>query len=303
MKFGKRFTYRKQPVQIGVIFPQTEMDQTPDDISRYATGVEEMGYKHLLAFDHVVGGSIDAYPELQGRYTSSSLFHEVFVLFGYLAAITNSLELASGVIILPQRQTTLVAKQAAAIDVLSEGRLRLGIGIGWNKIEYQALNENFSNRARRFEEQIELMRRLWERQVIDFEGEFHTVKQAGIHPLPPRKAIPMWIGASAEPAVRRAARMVDGFTSTTPVGPQLEILIGWLQDELARNDRSWDDFGFECRITLANSGEDDWKREFSYWQEVGASHVLINSRDGGLVTVDEHLDALERALRVLEPLR
>ena len=213
-------------IRVGAIFPQTEMSTNPQEIVRYATGIEAMGFKHILAFDHVVGGSLQAYPRLEGRYTSDSLFHEVFVLFGFLAAVATDVELASGVLILPQRQTTLVAKQAAEVDVLSRGRLRLGIGIGWNEIEYQALNENFRNRGKRMEEQIELLKALWSERVLDFEGTYHTIQQAGIHPLPLERNIPLWIGGTAEPAVRRAARMVDGFMSSITAGPDSDRILG-----------------------------------------------------------------------------
>lgn len=293
----------KQSIQIGAIFPQTEIGVNPHDIARYATGIEAMGFRHVLVFDHVIGGSVDAYPHLRDRYTTESLIHEIFVLFGYFAAITRDLELAAGVLVLPQRQTALVAKQAAAIDVLSRGRLRLGVGIGWNDVEFQALNENFRNRARRMEEQIGLLQQLWSERVVDFEGEFHTVRQAGIYPLPVRKSIPIWIGASAEPAVRRAARLVDGFMATTPIGPELDAILGWLRDELSRSGRSFADFGLEGRISLASGTEDDWKREFTWWQEMGASHMGFHTRGGDFADVEEHLHTLERALRALEGLQ
>jgi len=293
----------RRSIRVGAIFPQTEIGADPHEIVRYATQIEDMGFRHVLAFDHVVGGSVAAYPHLGKRYNSESMFHEVFVLFGYLAAVTKDLELASGVIILPQRQATLVAKQAAEIDVLSGGRLRLGVGIGWNEIEFQALGENFRNRARRMEEQIALLRRLWGERVIDFDGQYHTVKQAGIHPLPLRRAIPLWIGGTAEPAVRRAVRLGDGYMATTPMSPALDAILGWLQDELVRNDRSLADFGLEGRISLASGDEEAWKREFAYWQEVGASHLSFNTMGAGALGTDEHLRLLERALRATEMLQ
>lgn len=289
-------------MRIGVVFPQTEIGAIPADIARYATTVESLGFRHLLAYDHVVGGSLDAHPQLAGRYTSETMFHEVFVLFGYLAALTTTLEFVSGVIILPQRQTALVAKQAAEIDVLSSGRLRVGIGIGWNAIEYEALNESFRNRARRFEEQIALLRALWTEPVLTFRGDFHTIDHAGILPMPLQQPIPLWIGASAEPAVRRAARLGDGYLATTPIGPQLDAILGWLTDELARNGRSLNDFGLEGRIGLATGDEDDWKREFAFWRDRGASHVSFNTMGGTYHGVGAHLDALARALRAVEGL-
>ncbi|MGC4190349.1 MAG: LLM class F420-dependent oxidoreductase [Thermomicrobiales bacterium] len=287
-------------IQVGVVFPQLEIGAIPSDIARYATTVEALGFRHLLAYDHVVGGALDEHPELKGRYTSDSMFHEIFVLFGYLAALTSSLEFVSGVLILPQRQTTLVAKQAAEIDVLSGGRLRVGVGIGWNAIEYEALNEAFSNRARRFEEQIALLRAFWRENILDFHGDYHTVDHAGILPMPIQQPIPLWIGASAEPAVRRAARLGDGYLATTPIGPNLDAILGWLNDELERNGRSPRTFGLEGRIGIAHGNEDDWKREFAFWQEAGATHVSFNTMGETYDGVDAHLAALERALRAVE---
>jgi len=294
--------HTSHPMRIGVVFPQTEIGAIPADLARYATTVEALGFRHLVAYDHVVGGALDEHPELKGRYTSDSMFHEVFVLFGYLAALTTRLEFVSGVLILPQRQTALVAKQAAEVDVLSGGRLRVGVGIGWNALEYEALSENFRNRARRFEEQIALLRALWRENILTFHGDYHTIDHAGILPMPVQQPIPLWIGASAEPAVRRAARLGDGYLATTPVGPQLDAILGWLTDELDRNGRSLETFGLEGRIGLAQGNEDDWKRQFAFWQEAGASHVSFNTMGGRFGGVDAHLDALERALRAVEGL-
>ncbi|MGC4105036.1 MAG: LLM class F420-dependent oxidoreductase [Thermomicrobiales bacterium] len=289
-----------RPIRLGVVFPQLEIGAIPADVARYARTVEDLGFRHLLAYDHVVGGALDKHPQLQGRYTSDSLFHEVFVLFGYLAAITTRLELVSGVIILPQRQTTLVAKQAAEIDVLSGGRLRVGVGIGWNEIEYEALNENFRNRGRRFEEQITVLRALWRENILNFRGDYHTINHAGILPMPIQQPIPLWIGASAEPAVRRAARLGDGYMATTPIGPQLDAILGWLNDELERGGRSLETFGLEGRIGLAQGDEDDWKRQFAFWQHAGASHVSFNTMGGVFPSLDAHLNVLARALRAVE---
>ena len=171
-------------MRIGMVFPQAEIGPDPGAVRAIAQAAEELGYAHLLAYDHVLGAGLRNRPDFRGPYTSDSLFHEVFVLFGYLAGVTERLELVSGVIILPQRQTALVAKQAAEVDVLSGGRLRLGVGVGWNDVEFTGLNENFRNRGRRCEEQIALMRALWTDEVVDFEGRWHRIPEAGINPLP-----------------------------------------------------------------------------------------------------------------------
>lgn len=286
-------------IRIGAVFPQTEIGNRVTDIRAFAAGSEAMGYRHLLAYDHVVGGSLAAHEKLRNRYTDKSPFHEVFVLLGYLAAATSALELVTGVLILPQRQTVLVAKQAAAVDLLSEGRLRLGVGIGWNDIEYQALNESFSNRARRFEEQIELLRALWSDEVISFAGTWHTIDNAGIQPPPVQRPIPIWVGASAEAAIRRAARLADGFFPNARKIEDHRAQLAILHDELDRAGRSRESFGLEPRITLADGGPDDWRRWFSWWREQGATHVTINTMGAGCTSVDDHLRLLENAIHAV----
>src|SRR5438552_7102877 len=198
-------------MRIGVVFPQTEIGDDPIAIRDYAQTVEQLGYQHLLIYDHVLGASIANRPDWRGPYTSDTLFHEPFVLFGYLAGLTKRIELVTGVIILPQRQTVLVAKQAAALDVLSGGRLRLGIGIGWNPVEYEALGENFKNRGRRSEEQVEVMRKLWTQELVTFEGEWHKITDAGLNPLPIQRPIPAWFGGGHDQTLRRVARLGDGW--------------------------------------------------------------------------------------------
>ena len=199
-------------MQIGAIFPQTEIGQDPGVIREYAQAVEELGYGHLLAFDHVLGADTSTRPDWRGPYTSKTMFHEPLVLYGYLAAITQRIELVTGIIILPQRQTALVAKQAAEVDVLSGGRLRLGVGIGWNDVEYEALGENFHNRGRRSEEQVELLRELWTKEAVTFEGRWHRVTAAGINPLPVQRPIPLWFGSGpTDAALQRIARLGDGW--------------------------------------------------------------------------------------------
>lgn len=286
-------------LRIGAVFPQTEIGSDPVVIRRYAMGIETMGYRHLLAYDHVVGGSIAVHEKLRNRYTAATAFHEVFVLFGYLAAVAPSLELVTGVLILPQRQAVLVAKQAAEIDVLTGGQFRLGVGIGWNDIEYEALNERFQNRARRFEEQIDVLRRLWQHDIVDYTGAWHRIDHAGINPMPVQRPIPIWIGASAEPAIRRAARIADGFFPNARTIEDHQRQLGWLRDELARHGRSIGDFGLEPRISLGDGGPDDWRELHDWWREQGATHIDINTMGAGCESVDDHFRLLERALDAL----
>src|SRR5580704_7075363 len=200
-------------MRVGAVFPQTEIGGDPADVRRWATTVEDLGYDHILAYDHVLGAGTDTRPGWQG-YTSETLFHEVFVLYGYLAAVTSRVELVTGVLILPQRQTALVAKQAAEVDVLSGGRLRLGIGIGWNSVEYEVLGPSFQDRGVRSEEQIALLRELWSTPVVTRASRWHRVDSAGINPRPAAGMIPVWLGGSADQTLRRVARIGDGWLPT-----------------------------------------------------------------------------------------
>ena len=189
-------------VKLGAVFPQTEIGEDPARVRAFAEGVAELGFDHLMAYDHVLGADRERHQHLVGPYRAEHQFHEILVLFGYLAAIAPGVELVTGVIIAPQRQTALMAKQAAEIDILTGGRFRCGLGIGWNDVEYEALGMDFTNRGRRFEEQIELLRRFWTEPVFDYQGRWHTVTAAGINPLPVQRPIPIWIGGSAERALR-----------------------------------------------------------------------------------------------------
>ena len=198
-------------MQIGIVFPQTEIGPDPVLIRDFAQTAEGLGFGHLLVFDHVLGAGQARRPDWRGAYDADDPFHEPFVLFGYLAALTTRIELVTAVIVLPQRQTALVAKQAAQVDVLSGGRLRLGVGVGWNYVEYEALGVDFTNRGRRIEEQIDLLRALWTEPVVDFTGRWHRVPDAGINPLPVQRPIPIWLGGQAEPVLHRVGALGDGW--------------------------------------------------------------------------------------------
>src|SRR6266567_5973620 len=210
-------------MQLGVIFPQTEIGADPKAVRDFVQAAESIGYEHVIVFDHVLGVDTAHYQGWQGPYTKHDMFHEPFVLYGYLAAVTQRLELVTAVIILGQRQTALVAKQAAEVDVLSGGRLRLGVGIGWNAVEYEALGENFHNRGKRSEEQLAVLRALWTQDVVSFEGRWHRITHAGLNPLPIQRPIPIWLGAGGrlnpippEPVMRRIARLADGWFPLFP---------------------------------------------------------------------------------------
>jgi probable F420-dependent oxidoreductase len=287
-------------VKLGAVFPQLEIGADPGGVRAYAQAVQQMGFQHLVIYDHVLGANPAGHPGWSGPYTEKSLFHEPMVVFGFLAAVVPGLELVTAVIILPQRQTALVAKQAAEVDVLSGGKLRLGVGIGWNAVEYEGLGMNFHNRGRRLEEQIKLMRRLWTEPIVTFEGQYHRITAAGINPLPVQRPIPVWIGASAEAAIKRAAEMADGFFPQRPLGggwpATMEKIHGWLTD--AGRDPAR--FGIEARINTANSTPDDWQRQAEEWRKLGATHMSINTMNAGLQGADAHVAQLQQALQVVQ---
>jgi probable F420-dependent oxidoreductase len=286
----------------GVVFPQTEIGPDPSAVRAYAQAVQDMGFAHLLVYDHVLGADPTAHaPWPPNAYTINSLFHEPMVLFGYLAAIAPSLELVTSVIILPQRQTALVAKQGAEVDLLTGGKFRMGIGIGWNAVEYEALGKNFRDRGRRFEEQIEVLRRLWTEPVLTYEGRYHKITAAGLNPLPVQRPIPLWIGASAEPAIKRAAELGDGFFPQRPLEGGWEVTMEKFRGWVAAAGRDFASYGIERRIDIATGTPDDWRAAAEEWQALGATHLSFNTMNGNLGAVDAHIERLRQARAALMP--
>lgn len=280
-----------------MVFPQTEIGNDPADIRRYAQAVERAGYTHLVAYDHVLGANPDRPGAWAGPYTHRTPFHEVFVLLSFIAGITQRLELATGVLILPQRQTALVAKQATALDVLSGGRVRLGVGLGWNAVEYEALGEDFSTRGRRIEEQIALMRRLWSEELVTYEGRWHRVSDAGLNPLPAARSIPLWMGGSADAAMRRISRIADGWMINTPLGEQLGAQLAQMRGLVAQAGRDVAAFGLEGRVHW-REGAEQVARDLDAWEEHGATHVSIDTMNAELPRADAHVEALENVARL-----
>jgi len=281
-------------MRYGVVFPQTEIGKDPSAIRDFAQAAEELGYHHLLAYDHVVGANPASRPGWRPPYTYKDTFHEPFVLFGYLAGLTKRIELVTGVIILPQRQTVLVAKQAAALDVLSGGRLRLGIGIGWNPVEYEALGENFKNRGRRSEEQVDVMRKLWTQELVTFEGEWHKITDAGLNPLPIQRPIPIWFGGGHDQTLRRVARLGDGWFPLLGPDDKCRAMIEKIRAytrEAGRDPRS---VGIEGRIMIGQGSPEQWTKEIQAWKELGATHVTANTMKAGFSSPSGHVEAIRR---------
>ena len=279
-------------MRIGVVFPQTELGGDPAVVRAYGQRVEELGFTHILAYDHVVGADPSVHQGWQGPYDIDTTFHEVFVMFGYLAAVT-SLELVTGVIILPQRQSVLVAKQAAEVDLLTGGRFRLGIGLGWNAVEFEALGENFTNRGKRSEEQVEVMRRLWTERSVTFNGKYHTVTGAGLAPMPNHRPIPVWFGAASDRALERAGRLGDGWFPMVGPGPGLDHAREQVKRGAVAAGRDADSLGMEGRVNWTGD-RDKAAADIATWKAAGATHLSVNTMSAGLAAVDDHLAALEQ---------
>jgi probable F420-dependent oxidoreductase len=280
-------------MRTGVVFPQTEIGADVGAVRAYAARVEELGYRHVLAYDHVVGADPSVHTGWTGPYDIDSTFHEPLVLFGFLAAVT-SLELVPGVLVLPQRPTVLVAKQAAQVDLLAAGRFRLGVGLGWNAVEYEALGQDFTTRGRRVEEQVALLRRLWTERTVTFAGGSERVTGAGLAPLPVQRPIPIWFGARSAPALRRAGRLADGWFPQTGPGPALDEARAEVDRGAHAAGRDPTTLGMEGRVTWAQGGLDACVERSGQWRDAGATHVALNTMGAGLASVDEHLDVLAR---------
>jgi len=286
-------------MRIGVVFPQTEIGGDVGAVRAYGRRVEELGYRHVLAYDHVVGADPAVHAGWQGPYDVTTTFHEPFVLFGYLAGVT-SLELVTGIIILPQRQTALVAKQAAEVDLLTRGRFRLGIGLGWNAVEYEALGQEFATRGRRVEEQVDLLRRLWTERSVTYQGRFDRVTGAGLAPLPVQRPIPVWFGAQSDRAYRRAGRLGDGWFPQVQPGPQLDQARSVVEQAAREAGRDPAAIGMEGRVSWRGD-PGKLAEQAAAWRGAGATHLSVNTMGAGLRAVDDHLRALEAAAEVVKP--
>jgi probable F420-dependent oxidoreductase len=287
-------------MQIGAAFPNADIGTDVGALRAFVQGLQELGYQHLVMPDHVAAGDPAVHNVADVPYSVHSLLHEPMTVYAYITALAPRLELVPCVIILPQRQAVLVAKQAAELDVLSGGRLRLGVGVGRIKLEYEAIGASYHDRGRRMEEQIEVMRRLWTEQVVTFDGRYHQIQAAGINPLPIQRPIPIWIGATSDPALRRAALLADGIfplRRNHPVGgwpAAIERVRGWLE-EAGRDPSS---FGIEARIDLGTGTPDDWRAQLEEWRGLGLTHLSVGSSGPGVKSIDAHLARLRQAHEV-----
>jgi probable F420-dependent oxidoreductase len=281
-------------MKIGVVFPQTEFPPDPAQVRDYALAVEELGFSHIHAYDHILGANPDRPGGWTGPYTFRTPFFEPFVLFSYLAGLTHKVVFGTNILILPQRQTALVAKQAATLDVLSGGRFRLGVGIGWNEVEYVAQGENFHNRGKRLEEQVALLRLLWTQPLVKFEGKWHHVPDAGLNPLPIQQPIPIWFGGSDERALQRMARLGDGWMVNARSIEQARPLLNKVLQFLKEAGRDQSSFGIEVRLNMSLIHHDGWINFVRAWEELGATHLTVNTMGCGYETPSAHVDALKR---------
>jgi probable F420-dependent oxidoreductase len=282
-----------------VVFPQNDLRGDAGAVRAYGEGVEELGYTHLLAYDHVVGADPAVHTGWQGPVDIRSTFHEPLVMFGYLAAVTTTLELVTGVIVLPQRPAVLVAKQAAEVDLLSNGRLRFGVGLGWNAVEYEALGANMKTRGKRSEEQVEVLRRLWTEDSVTFEGRYHRLNGVGLAPMPVQRPIPVWFAAASDPGYERAGRLGDGWFPMVEPGPDLDYARAQVEKAAIAAGRDPAAIGMEAQITWTGD-PDAVVAGLHAWAQAGATHVSVNTMGAGLGSVDEHLAALETVAAGIE---
>jgi probable F420-dependent oxidoreductase len=285
-------------MQIGVIFPQTEMGGDRGAVRAYGQAASDLGYSHLAAYDHVLGGDTAVLGDLGGPYDIHTTFHEPLLLFSYLAGFTD-LDFATSILIGPQRQTALLAKQATELDLLCGGRFRLGLGIGWNKVEYDALGMSFGDRGARLEEQVGLLRRLWTEESVTVDTRFHRITAAGLAPPPLQRPIPIWLGAHAPAALRRVGRLADGWFPMVRPGGGLTEALQTIAEGAREAGRDPSDIAFEGRVNYEGPDLERIATHAARWQEAGASHLSLNTMGGGCASVDDHIQALTAMAGVL----
>ncbi len=288
-------------MQIGVVFPQNEIGDDPGVIRAFTEAVDELGYAHILAYDHVLGASPERPGGWQGPYTHRDGFWEVFTLFAYMAALKPRLGFITGVLVLPQRQTALVAKQAATLDVLSDGKFRLGVGNGWNAVEFEALGEQFSNRGRRMEEQVELLKKFFTEELVTFKGKYNIVNAAGLKPMPLQRPVPIWFGGHHENVLRRVGELGDGWLPGFRQAADAAEGLDKIRKYALAAGRSPAEIGLEPRLYYGQSDEEVWAITMEAWRVAGATHLAVNTLGAGFAQVDEHIDGLRKFAAVVKP--
>jgi len=275
-------------MQIGAVFPHNEIGTDPGAIKAYAQGVEAMGITHLLIYDHVLGADPDREGGFRGPYDKDVAFHEPFTTFAFIAGVTYKIDLITTVMILPQRQTVLAAKQAAEVALLSNNRFKLGIGVGWNELEYVGLNETFNNRGRRQEEQVDVMRKLWSEDSLDYTGEYHRIDKASINPRP-SKTIPIWFGGSAPALLDRVARLGDGWIPLMGANDKAKACIDTIKQTREAAGLSFANFGIQAQAQYAGGSPERWRKHAEAWRGMGCTHLAIATHNAGPTNVDGHL--------------
>ena len=285
-------------MEIGAVFPHNEIGTDPQAIKDYAQGVEELGVTHLLIYDHVLGADRDRPGGFEGPYDKDVAFHEPFTTFAFIAAVTKKLDMITTVMILPQRQTVLVAKQAAELAILSNNRFKLGIGVGWNTVEYTGLNENFKNRGKRQEEQVKLMRLLWESEVLEYKGDYHHIDKASINPRP-SKSVPIWFGGGAPQLIERCADLGDGWIPLMGPNEAARKTLAAIKEKRKSKGLDWDNFGVQAQAQYAGGDAERWNKHAEKWRNLGASHLAIATHNAEPTNVDGHLGRIKEYLNAV----
>jgi len=285
-------------MEIGAVFPHNEIGTDPQAIKDYAQGVEELGITHLLIYDHVLGADRDRPGGFEGPYDKDVAFHEPFTTFAFVAAVTKKLDMITTVMILPQRQTVLVAKQAAELAILSNNRFKLGIGVGWNAVEYTGLNENFKNRGKRQEEQVELMRLLWESEVLEYKGDYHHIDKASINPRP-SKSVPIWFGGGVPKLIERCADLGDGWIPLMGPNEAARKTLAIIKEKRESKGLNWDNFGVQAQAQYAGGDAERWNKHAEKWRNLGASHIAIATHNAEPTNVDGHLGRIKEYLNAV----
>ena len=285
-------------MKIGIVLPHHEIGTNPDDMKAFATGAEALGADHILVYDHVLGADRDRPGGFKGPYDKDVQFHEPLTTLSFIAAVTTTLELVTTVLILPQRQAALVAKQAAELAILSNNRFRMGVGTGWNQVEYEALNEVFQTRGKRQEEQVTLMKKLWTEDSLTFNGTYHTVTQASINPRPTRP-VPVWFGGGAPALLDRCARLGDGWMPLSSPNDATREAITILKEKRTAAGLPWEGFGIQAQAQAGGGSPEKWLSHYQRWEALGASHIAIATHNAGAASVKEHLELFESYLKAV----